>query len=482
MLNYVWECLIVPTLGYAFSRNHTCPYSAIGLQELNLLYKYGQIYWNTACLTVNAAASEDNENNKNTNYGKIAKAIGEMQNNGVNVSLPDINKAGFEFLPDTQNGEIIFGLKGIVNVGDEVAYKIVNNRLYNDLIDFIEKTETSKLTTINLIKGGAFDKIDENRVRLMQEYLHYLALKENPPKKELNKRNLDKINELNILQEEDKIYVRYYNFNKYVLNKEFFIEKRGNKSYYVAKDMAYTFFTEHYVPHLKEEIDYWFIEDGILFCKSSYDKIYKKRIGEFDKIIKSPEMVKLFNQKTYESYVETNWNKYCKGTPSKWEMDSLSYYYHEHELKNVDRMKYNISNFNDLPSQPEIEGVFKRKERTFSKYKLNKIVGTVLDRDKVRHIVTLLTPDGVVTVKFYSGAFIWYDKQISERDEDDKKTVIETSWFKRGNLLMITGIRRDDKFYPKKYADSIYQHTVCSIEQVNEDGTLILRTERASVS
>ena len=60
-LNYIWDYCIMLQANYAFSRNHTCPYSAIGLQELNLLYKYPSIYWNTACLTINAAADEENE-------------------------------------------------------------------------------------------------------------------------------------------------------------------------------------------------------------------------------------------------------------------------------------------------------------------------------------------------------------------------------------------------------------------------------------
>ena len=33
------------------------------------------------------------------------------------------------------------------------------------------------------------------------------------------------------------------------------------------------------------------------------------------------------------------WTKYCDGNISKWEMDSISFYSHEHELANVNLKK-----------------------------------------------------------------------------------------------------------------------------------------------
>jgi hypothetical protein len=45
---------------------------------------------------------------------------------------------------------------------------------------------------------------------------------------------------------------------------------------------------------------------------------------------------------------------------------------------------------------------------------------------------------------------------------------------------MICGVRRDDKYYPKKYHDSIYNHTVCLIENIQGD-ELELKLERESV-
>ena len=116
-------------------------------------------------------------------------------------------------------------------------------------------------------------------------------------------------------------------------------------------------------------------------------------------------------------------------------MDSLSFYYHEHELAHVNKAKYLISDFESLPEKPKITEyyVYRGKERP--RFKLTRICGTVLDKDKNKHFITLLTTDGVVTVKFYKGQFSFYDKQISELNEDGSKTVLESSWFKRGNKL-----------------------------------------------
>jgi DNA polymerase-3 subunit alpha len=95
LLHYVWDVQIKRQLGYSFSLNHTMPYSCIALQEMNLAYHYGKLYWNTACLTINAGADESNSNNKSTQYGKIAKAIGNIKKQGQKVALPDIQRAKF---------------------------------------------------------------------------------------------------------------------------------------------------------------------------------------------------------------------------------------------------------------------------------------------------------------------------------------------------------------------------------------------------
>ena len=47
-----------------------------------------------------------------------------------------------------------------------------------------------------------------------------------------------------------------------------------------------------------------------------------------------------------------------------------------------------------------------------------------------------------------------FDKQISERQLDGTKKVKEKSWFNRGNMIVVTGIRSGDDFISKKYAST----------------------------
>jgi DNA polymerase-3 subunit alpha len=147
-------------------------------------------------------------------------------------------------------------------------------------------------------------------------------------------------------------------------------------------------------------------------------------------------------------------------------MDSISCYIHPHELKGIDYKAYGWNNFSDLSPEPIIDRYIPIKGKMIPIFKLNRIVGTVLDRDKSKKTVTLLTEDGVVTVKIY-GVFQNYDRQISERGADGHKHVLRKSEFARGNKIVITGLRDgDNEFRAKKYKNTPY-HLVETIGSIN---------------
>ena len=172
------------------------------------------------------------------------------------------------------------------------------------------------------------------------------------------------------------------------------------------------------------------------------------------------------------------WNKYCEGSLSKWEMDSVSFYSHEHELQNINEREYGFSDFYKLNENPDIDRIIDIKGKKVPLFKIHRIIGTVLDKDKAKKTVTLLTKSGVVTVKIYGAVFNHYDKQLSERGADGKKHVIERSWFQRGNKIIVTGIRREDSFLAKKYSRTPY-HLVELITEIHDDGTFETAGERA---
>ena len=112
-------------------------------------------------------------------------------------------------------------------------------------------------------------------------------------------------------------------------------------------------------------------------------------------------------------------------------------------------------------------------------YNLVKIAGTCIAKNKDKATVTLLTTTGVVNVKLRKEQFAFYDKQISQINEKGEKKIIEKSWFTRGNMIIVQGIRRDNQFFAKKYA-STPGHTIYKISKVNEEtGTVELQYERA---
>ena len=173
------------------------------------------------------------------------------------------------------------------------------------------------------------------------------------------------------------------------------------------------------------------------------------------------------------------WDKYCEGNISKWEMDSISCYIHEHELKNVRYSIYGFASYPNLSQEPTVNYEFTSKQtgQKIPLFKIYRIIGTVLDKDKAKKTVNILTPEGaVVPVKIFGDAFTHYDKQISEKGADGKKHVVEKSWLSRGNKIIVTGIRREDNFIAKKYKNTPH-HLVELITSI--DGQYIkTQTER----
>ncbi|PYY28161.1 PHP domain-containing protein [Paenibacillus illinoisensis] len=478
ILEYVWNVQIVRQLGYSFSVLHTLAYSIIALQEASLNINYDPIYWRTACLTVNSASVDDNRNDdeeenhkaQSTNYGKIAAAIGNMQSRGVKIGLPSINKAGFGFEPDIQNNQIIFGLKGINGIGDDVVQNIIKNRPYNSFDDFIVRMHDSsiikKSQVLQLIKAGCFEEFG-NRINVMTEFISKLYV----PKTKLNLQNLNAVIESKIVPKEMNRYTKLFNFRKYVMKSVY--KKDGKEKFYKLDSTSTPFYYEHFSG--EGIIDYH--NNFPIIKETTFKKEYDKKMEGIKEWLSTTEVLELFNAKQYEK----EWYTYADGTISKWEMDSLSFYYTEHELKDINKEKYGIVDFSNLPEDPIVTEMMQFRNGARPKYKLNLIAGTVLDKDKNKNTVTILTVDGVVTVKYYDGAFAHYNKQISKPKPDGSKEVVEKTWFSRGNKLVLYGYRRGAQFRPYRYKDSPINHTTMLINKVDSNGNIKVTQERAKV-
>ena len=482
--HYVWDEEIALSRGYGFNASHTLAYSIIALQEMNLAYKYPIVYWNTANLIVdsggiqtvdytetedemieveletdedeveeveeeeeeleeweeaNKTINEESEDKKkkktkNIDYGRLASIIGKLSNYNIKVSPPNINKSSFTFTPVAETNTILYGLRGIARISIDKINEIMASRPYNSLDDFLSKNRLNKIQITNLIKAGVFDEIENKpREEIMHNYLESITDK----KQRLTLQNMQMLITKELIPDEMGFYAKLFLFNK-------FLKTCRDGIYYKLNDSAINFISNNFSAD--------FINNGDSISQKNWDTLYKKAMEPMREYLKEhkDEMLNKLNESLYEEVA----NKYSNGNISKWEMDSLSFYYHEHELAAA---ALDYDNFFDLPEEPEIEYTAHDKNgQEFKIYKLHKIIGTVIDKDKMHNTVTLLTPTGVVLVKVYKNQFALYDKQLSQRGEDGKKHVIEKSWFSRGTKLMVQGIRRGDGFIPKKRKQSFY--------------------------
>ena len=457
---YVWQYGVGPQMGYSFSIIHALAYSFIGYQTAYIGTRFNPIYWNTACLTVNSGTTAGGS----TDYVKMAKALGDIMSEGIKVSLVDINKSALGFEPDIENNQILFGLKSMLNVGDDVIAKTIEMRPYSSPKDYLQKVKPNKQAMISLIKGGAFDNM-EDRKFTMAWYIWETCDK----KKRLTLQNMPGLIKHGLLPEENAEQVaarRVFEFNRYL--KKVCIDP--TKKYYRLDTRAMNFLLE---------MEYDNLIDGSILSVKTWDKVYQKWMDVFRNWISENKTQIL--QKLNDTIFKADWDKYAAGTLSAWEMEVLCFYYHEHELAKLDTRKYGYSNFNDLPTTPIVTKIWTTKNgHTIKKFQLYTICGTCIAKDKIRSTVTLLTTTGVVDVKFRKEYFALFDKQISAMGTDGVKHVIEKSWFSRGNMLVVQGIRMEDTFIPKKYADTGMAHQLYRISEISEDGTEIkLQSTRA---
>ncbi|MFW6029022.1 MAG: hypothetical protein ACOCRO_02080 [Halanaerobiales bacterium] len=433
-----------------------------------MAYKFPIIYWNTACLSVNAGAineedygslidegiievsdEEDQRKSGKVQYGKIVNAIGKFRHElNLSVDLPDINVAKFGFTPDLETNSVVFGLKSITKIGDKLIHNIINNRPYNSLDHFIEKMKDSagrklisKDRVVILIKAGAFDRL-ENKKR--EDILYDFIKRVSDQKKKVNLQNMKMMIRFDMIPEKLEFEKRVYNFNDYLRKQKF-------KDKYLKVDQVALSFLEEInydLNKLKKMKD----ENGEVIQvvpKSTWDSYYQRTMDAVRSWIKDnhDELLETLNNKLFEEEYE----KYGKGNKLKWELEALNFYHSGHELEGMrENMPLHITPISKVPEQ-EVISYFHIKGKKIPKYKLHHIMGTVLDKDKSKHIITLSGPTGIINVKVYRNQFSKYDHVISYFDEDGNKVIKQDSFFEKGTFLVVTGIKRGDVFLPKVY-------------------------------
>lgn len=461
LCNYVWNVCVATSRGYGFNLSHTLAYSLVALQEMNLAYKYPIIFWNCANLIVDSGTIEGIDD-KTSDYNKIARAVNKNKLAGIKVSLIDINKSELSFTPDAETNTIHYGLGGLQGVGNEVAQMIIDNRPYNSVEDFMNKTKVNKTVMVSLIKSGAFDQFGK-RKDIMKQYL-YTTIN---PKKRLTMQNFNALIENNLVPQKLKFQKQVFNFNKGLKK-----DCKYNADYFALDGVYYKFYIKFFNEDNIEPID-----NKLCLNKKTWKK-------EYDSVMSAAKQYIAENQqelldKLNNKMLKDAWNKYAAGTISHWEMESLGMYYHKHELTNIDNSLYDIVDYTKLDRTPIVDYTFKRNGMEIPIFKTFKIAGTVIAKDEMHSQITLLTTAGVVEVKMSKEYFSQYNKRISEVRPDGTKKIMEQGFFQRGTMLVCNGIRRGDTFVLKAYKrKGNVQHQLYKITKVNKDGTIEMTNNR----
>ena len=155
--------VIEPFADYAFPKAHA--------------FSYGMVAYQTAWLKANhpveylAALLTSVKDDKD----KTAVYLGECRNRRIPVTVPDVNRSESDFV--AKNGEILFGLSTVRNVGEGLVAQIVaereKNGPFSDFYDFCERvdpTVLNKRSVESLIKAGGFDSLGHPRLGLLEVF------------------------------------------------------------------------------------------------------------------------------------------------------------------------------------------------------------------------------------------------------------------------------------------------------------------------
>lgn len=499
MGNYVWNYIVMPSAGYGFSDIHSLSYSMIGYQTAYLATHWDSIYWNTACLIANSSGIEDGEDEpevtinaddlelenelpeeiendedteikkeKSVDYSKLAKAINKVIAQGIKVSPIDINKSDFTFRPNPETHEILMGLRGIAKVGSSLIKEIMEKRPFNSFRDFLNKCPMKKDSVISLIKAGAFDKIESengkfNNVDIRYIIMAYYLSITSKPKKRLTLQNMNGLIDVGLIPKELELESKVYKLNK-VLKK-----LARNNNYMIPPDCI-----DFVIGELNQDVEY---DSGVAMLNQKvWDSIYEVYMDHVRIWLEKNRDAALEEYNTI--LLQNEWDKYAKGGISAWEMYAMCFYYHPHELINIDTIKYGISDFERMPEIPVVDYTFRRGNHDIPIYKLSRIIGTVIAKNNNKFSVDILTTTGVVTVKFTKDYYAMFNRRIKEKQDTGKAKIMEEGWFKRGEKIMVTGYRRDDTFIAKTYKNTP-THQLYKITSLDNNGTeMTLTNER----
>lgn len=147
--------------GYGFNKSHSAAYALIAYHTAYLKAHYPHEFM---------AGLISFETNNPDSFHLYLQEIHDM---GLPLVSPNINLSDEEF--KAADGKVVFGLKGIKNVGGAALQNILeerNKKPFIDLLDFCKRVDlrtANKRVIESLICSGAFDCLPGNRAQKMAE-------------------------------------------------------------------------------------------------------------------------------------------------------------------------------------------------------------------------------------------------------------------------------------------------------------------------
>ena len=155
--NEIWD-MMVKFADYGFNKSHSLAYSYIAYQTAYLKANYTPEF-----LAANMTAESGD-------LAKVVRLIEEGKKFEIKTLPPNVNNSTLDFNV-SENGDIIFGMAAIKNVGSGIVSELIKERElngdYKSIFDFTKRlssnSNVNKRLLESLVCSGAFDTLHSNR-------------------------------------------------------------------------------------------------------------------------------------------------------------------------------------------------------------------------------------------------------------------------------------------------------------------------------
>jgi DNA polymerase-3 subunit alpha len=208
--------------GYGFNKSHAAAYALISYQTA-----YFKTHFPLEFYVANLNLALDNTD-------RLRDIISDAKKSKIKIILPDINKCLHNFTVDRTTDSIQYGLGAIKGTGESAIENIVKNRKdapFISIMDFCQRVDrriVNKRSIESLIKSGAFDSLNINKIETIKNIEKILQEAE-------KKENLK--NQANLFSDKNEM--------ENILNGEKFVDFEVEEKLFFEKESLGFYLTKH---------------------------------------------------------------------------------------------------------------------------------------------------------------------------------------------------------------------------------------------